>query len=87
MRAKVADAIRLVQQQIRWKQGSAALHLRKRKMRGHLAAGATQAEYDQIIHSVISDQTATVYQYTYSDDVYVAIFAEVESQAWLAMFG
>jgi len=34
MRTKAADAIRLVQRRIRWKQGNAANHLRKRKRRG-----------------------------------------------------
>ena len=53
IRAKVADAIRLVQRQICWKPGSAIRHLRKRKKRGHLTIDAELAEYEQIIRSVI----------------------------------
>ena len=56
-------------------------------MRGHLARDTTRAEYEQIIHSVVSDRTATVYLYTHSGKDYVAIVAAVENQAWLAMFG
>ncbi len=86
MRAKVADAIRLVQQQIRWKQGSASNHLRKRKRRGHLSSDATQAVYDQVIHSVISDRTSTVYLYNYNSVAYVAVVGIIQRQTWLIMF-
>ena len=86
MRAEVADAIRLIQHQIRWKQGSAVHHLRKRKRRGHLTAGATLAEYEHIIRSVTLDQAATVYLYAYASDVYVAVVADIQRQTWLIMF-
>ena len=86
IRAKVADAIRLVQRQIFWKPGSAIRHLRKRKKRGHLTIDAELAEYEQIIRSVILNQSATVYLYVYDNVAYVAVVANIQRQTWLIMF-
>ncbi len=80
MRAKAADAIRQVQHQIRWKQGGASSHLRKRKRRGHLAEDATQASNEQIVLSVISDQNAAVCLYTYKIETYAAVVTDFQRQ-------
>jgi hypothetical protein len=87
IRAQVAEAVRLVQRQIRWKPGSAIHHLGKRKRRGHLALDATLAEYEQIIHSVVMDQAAIVYLYAHDDVSYAAVVASIQGQTWLIMFG
>ncbi len=86
MRAKAADAIRLVQHRIRWKQGGASSHLRKRKGRGHLAEDATQASDEQIDLSVISDRNATVYLYAHSSETYAAVVANIQRLTWLIVF-
>lgn len=49
LRQQVAAAIRLVQKRVRWKPGSAVAHLLKRRLRGHLPADATLADYDHLI--------------------------------------
>lgn len=86
IRAGVAEAVRLVQRQIRWKPGSAIRHLRKRIRRGHLTADATLVEYEQIILSVISNPVASVYLYVFDSVIYVAVVADTEKQTWLIMF-
>lgn len=42
-------------------------HLCKPKRRGHLAIDATLAGYEQIIRSVLLNQTATAYLYKYDN--------------------
>ena len=86
IRAQVAEAVRLVQRQIFWKPGSARRHLWKRKRRGHLALEATLAEYEQIIHSAVTDQDAIVYLYAHDDVTYVAVAGSIQGQTWLIMF-
>lgn len=78
MRAKVADAIHLVQNRIRWKPGSAANHLGKRKRRGHLSPEATLTDYERIIRSVVGDVNATVYLYVYNSAAYVAVVSIIQ---------
>ena len=84
--AQVAEAVRLVQRQIRWKPGSARRHLQKRKRRGHLASDATLAEYEQIIFSAVRNQAAVVYLYAHENVSYVAVVASIQRQTWLIMF-
>ncbi len=86
MRAKVADAIHLVQNRIRWKPGSAANHLGKRKRRGHLSPEATLTDYERIIRSVVGDVNATVYLYVYNSAAYVAVVSIIQRRTWLALF-
>lgn len=87
IQSQVVDAILLVQRQICWKPGSANRHLQKRKERGHLTPDTTLAEYEQIIHSVVWNQTAIVYLYVYNNVPYVAVVATIREQPWLTMFG
>lgn len=86
IRVQVAEAIRLVQRQIRWKPGSALHHLGKRKRRGHLTIDATLADYEQVIRSTVLNQAAIVYLYVYDDVAYVAVVANIQGQTWLIMF-
>ena len=86
IRTQVAEAVRLVQRQIRWKPGSAGRHLQKRRRRGHLTLDATLAEYEQIIFSAVRNQAAIVYLYAHDDVTYVAVAASIQRQTWLVMF-
>ena len=61
MRAMVADAIHVVSNLIRWKPGSTAIRLQKRRKCGHLSPKATLGDCERIILSAVSDPTATVY--------------------------
>jgi hypothetical protein len=69
------------------KPGSAVTHLLKRRVRGHLPAGATLAGYERVISSVVSDDEATVHVYWYEGTPYIAVVAVIENRHWLVMFG
>jgi len=86
LREQIANAIRSVRSQVRWKPGSAVRHLLKRKLRGHLPSGATLDDYERMVWTVLQDQQAQVYLYRYRDALYVAVVAVVEQHYWLAMF-
>jgi hypothetical protein len=86
LRVQIANAIRSVQSQVRWKPGSAVRHLLKRKLRGHLPSGATLDDYERMVWTVLQDLQAQVYLYRYRDILYVAVVAVVEQRHWLVMF-
>ena len=52
----------------------------------NLSSDATQAEYDQVNHSVISDRTSTVNLYNCNSVAYVAVVGIIQRQTWLIMF-
>ena len=60
---RLPQIIQKVLAEIRWKPGSAARHLLKRKLRGHLPAETTLADYEQTIRRVLTTSEATVYLY------------------------
>lgn len=84
---EAAEAIRAVQQEVRWKPGSAIRHLQKRKRRGHLPDHTTISDYDRLIRSIVFSPNASVYSYHYEDTKFIAIIATVQTQDWLVMFG
>lgn len=86
LRDQIASAIQTVKTQLQWKPGSAARHLLKRKLRGHLPAEATIADYEYIIQVVLDDPDATVYIYRHNKVRYVAIVASLQARYWLVMF-
>ena len=86
LRVQIANAIRSVRSQVRWKPGSAVRHLLKRKLRGHLPSGATLDDYERTIWTVLRNLQAQVYLYRYGDALYVAVVAVVEQRHWLVMF-
>lgn len=83
---QILDAIKTVRSQIRWRPGSALRHLQKRKLRGHLPATATLADYDAVIRSVLYDISAQVYHYWYNQVAYVTVVSSIENHKWLIMF-
>jgi hypothetical protein len=86
LRSQMANAIRAVRSQIRWKPGSAVRHLLKRKLRGHLPSGATLDDYEHMVWTILQDSRAQVYLYRYHDTPYVAVVTMVEQRHWLVMF-
>ena len=86
LRNQIVTAIRTISTQPQWKPGSAARHLLKRKLRGHLPTEATVEDYEQIIQAVVDDRDATVYVYRHNDVPYVAVVATIQDQFWLVMF-
>jgi hypothetical protein len=71
LRAQIVNVIQSVQNQVRWRPGSGARHLLKRKIRGHLPTDATLNDYERIIQTVLQDKHAQVYIYRYNDIPYV----------------
>ena len=63
IRQEIIRVIRLAQTERRWRPGSAARHLLKRKVRGHLSIDATLDNYDRVIQGVLQDAAARVYAY------------------------
>lgn len=80
------QAIQRMRQQAHWPAGSADRHLEKRKLRGHLPATATIADYEQIIQAVLQDASAQVFRYWYNQSAYVTVVTVIESKTWLVMF-
>jgi hypothetical protein len=80
------QAIQRMRQQAHWPAGSADRHLEKRKLRGHLPATATIADYEQIIQAVLQDASAQVFHYWYNQSAYATVVTVIESKTWLGMF-
>jgi hypothetical protein len=87
LRLAVAEAIRKVRGQVRWKPGKDIVHLKKRQAMGHLAADANLTEYNAVIQTIVGDPNARVFAYRVSETVYVVMHATVQGRAWLAIFG
>ena len=80
------QAIQRMRQQAHWPAGSADHRLEKRKLRGHLPATATIADYEQIMQAVLQDASAQVFRYWYNQSAYVTVVTVIESKTWLVMF-
>lgn len=83
----VVDALRQIQNQIRWKPGKDEQHLQTRIDYGHLPAASTLADYEAIIATVVNDEAAVVYVYLWQQDVYPTIVGRHGNRRWLVMFG
>jgi hypothetical protein len=60
LRVQIANAVRSVRSQVRWKPGSAVRHLLKRKLRGHLPSEATLDDDERMVWTVLQDLQAQV---------------------------
>jgi len=86
LHAQIVSAIQSVRSQVRWKPGSAAGHLLKRKLRGHLSPDATVDDYEHIILATLEDERARVYVYWHNEVPYVSVAAVIQNRHWLVMF-
>lgn len=82
---ELPDLIRRLQHQIEWKPESAARHLLKRKLRGHLPADATLANYERLIQGILQSTDASIYIYTVESTPYLTVAATIENQIWLVI--
>jgi hypothetical protein len=85
LHALALQAIQLVRNKVQWKSGKAEPHLTKRIRRGHLNLEATLADYEAIIARVVNDPAADVYVYSFGNDRYPTIVADINGQRWLVM--
>jgi len=83
----VLEAVRQALMPIRWKAGKAASHLTKRIRLGHLPVGTSLDEYHAVIISIMLNQDAQLYVYTFQDHSYPTVVAPVEERLWLVMIG
>jgi hypothetical protein len=82
---RVIDAIRRLQEGLRWRPEKDTQHLAKRIELGHLPVGTTLAEYEAIIIRVINTSTAEIFVYRWGESFYPTVVAEVEGARWLVM--
>lgn len=87
LQVQVANAIRLVQEQTRWRPGKDQIHLAKRIRLGHIPPEGSIAEYNAIIQFIVSNKEASVYVYQFGNTYYPTVVATYQTQLWLAMFG
>jgi hypothetical protein len=83
---QLPTVIRRVQSEIRWKPDSAARHSLKRKLRGHLPADATLDDYNRIIYTILTTETAQVYLYWHGHAAYPAVVTVLHENHWLVIF-
>jgi len=83
---EVADALRRVRAQLRWKPGRDIAHLRKRQRRGHLLAEASMETYNQLIQNLVHAPDSLAYRYPVGEHSYYAIRGRVEQREWLVIF-
>lgn len=86
-RQQIIAAIRAVRTEIRWKSGKDIQHLKTRRDHGHISKTATLADYHDIIKSVLSDSTASVYLYRFGPQSYPTVVTTLDTDTWLVMFG
>lgn len=73
---------------IQWRPGKGERHVRTRQRAGHLPDDATLEDYEDVIRRVVSDPSALVYRYDWSDEAcYPVCVAVVDGRTWLVMTG
>ncbi|HMT21770.1 MAG TPA: hypothetical protein PKE20_11100 [Promineifilum sp.] len=79
----ISDLILKLRSGIIWKPGSAARHLLKRKLRGHLPTNASLADYELLIQDILQSADALIYVYTFEHTPYLTIADTIGDQVWL----
>jgi hypothetical protein len=83
--ALALEALRQLQQEIRWKAGKALSHLEKRIRLKHLPEGTTLEVYGALILSIVQDPSAELLVYQFGEHLYPTVVAMVEERLWLVM--
>jgi len=87
LKQRIQAAIRAIRSQILWKPGKDIQHVRTRIHYGHLPPSATVAMYEAMIVTLLNDNQADVYSYTWEQEIYPTIVSTYENQRWLVMVG
>lgn len=82
----VRDALVQLRTKITWKPGKDIEHVRTRIQYGHLPAGATLADYEKIIMTIIQDGKSRVFVFRWRQDLYPTAVSVFQGQTWLVMF-
>ncbi len=79
------NLVHRLRRQIEWKPGSATRHLLKRKLRGHLPANATLADYERLIQDILQSTNASIYVYSVESTPHLTVVSTIENQTWLVI--
>lgn len=82
---QLKTAIDLAKSKVTWKPGKAEPHLAKRIRLGHLPSGASLADYESQIVSILNMPDANVYAYQFDELIYPTVVATVDRTIWLVM--
>lgn len=83
---EVAEALRQVRTQRRWKPDRDIAHLRKRQRKGHLPAEASMEAYNRLIQDLIHASTSLTYRYPVGENCYYAVRGKAGDREWLVIF-
>jgi hypothetical protein len=83
---EVAEALRQVRAQRRWKPGRDIAHLRKRQRKGHLPAEASMETYNQLIQDLVYSTDSLTYRYPVRGHNYYAVRGRAGESMWLVIF-
>ncbi len=81
----LAELILKLRHEVIWKPKAAARHLLKRKLRGHLSADATLADYEVTIRQLLETIDASLYVYYTDATSYISIAAWLDGRLWLVI--
>lgn len=81
----LATLIHRLRRGVTWKPSAAARHLQKRKLRGHLPADATLADYEATIRRVLETKDASIYVYDAGESAYLSVAAWLDGRLWLVI--
>jgi len=82
----VGAAIESLKDSVRWRRGKDTVHLRKRKLLGHLPVEATLDVYNGLIRELMDQPQSKVYAYRFRGRVYGVVVGEWRGEVWLAIF-
>ncbi len=81
------EALRKIQQKVRWKPGKDLIHLNKRRALKHLPESASVSAYEEIICKVVRNGRSIMYLYDFRGTHYYAARGVVDDNDWLVLFG
>ena len=85
LRVAASEALRRLQDQVRWKPGKDTQHLAKRKALGHLPAIASVETYNALAHLLLTNP-GMVYRYHFRGVDYFAARGHIHDLEWLVIF-
>ena len=80
---EAAASLRTLRHRVQWKPGKALSHLEKRKSLRHLRAATSLREYNELIQSLVKEETNLVYLYRHGSERYYAVNGRIGSREWL----
>ena len=86
IRQEAISAIQSIRRKIAWKPGKDVQHLDKRKSMGHIPQSYMLDDYNQLIQSIVLEQSNKVYLYIFGQARYYGIIGNALGVEWLVLF-